>query len=332
MEIKKYKFLILGSSVLSIVNIAWIYLYSLTGISFEDSFDFNVIFRFLKPELIILLFITGLFIALAAFFLVFFTDYLEKKERIIMAFLGSFLPMLVCIPFYKNISVFLFITAFYLIGCMLTVLGGKKEITGIAPKLSTGYHSSKKIISFMAIGGLLSGIIFTYINLPAYKEKTEDSMVSLMGKMGLENIMGGIDLSGMISKDFVRSIITKDYVKNMLVQQYGEHFNNLSKEQQDALIDQAYNTAVDQAYEATRQQAAQKIPANISSEEMKPVIKNIIETMPLTKTMFSFLPIMTGLINSALILFFGQVCVTPFSIVLGLALPKKKEITPPKKK
>ncbi|NYZ79652.1 hypothetical protein H0N95_00180, partial [Candidatus Micrarchaeota archaeon] len=117
--------------------------------------------------------------------------------------------------------------------------------------------------------------------------------------------------------------------------QLGDYFNNMSDAQKEITINKTYEEYVAYFSQSMNSQANSSSLGNIQSKLSAGVLAQAIETVPMIKAFFDFLPIFVGLSIFTTLLLFGEVLVVPMTALLSLALPteeldneKIKDFTP----
>ena len=166
-------FLLAGSAL------AFLYFFSKTGISFDYSFDLSKTQDLMNIEIIKNLAISVFFISLSIFFINYFAKGIVKKERA----LTTTLSILIAAGFFHYFHGLTEISAtmlfFYWLGFMFISLKTHKKPKNAWEKIGIGWAHSKNIILALAIGGLVTGMYFTNLNLNEYQNIVKESIVTV---------------------------------------------------------------------------------------------------------------------------------------------------------
>jgi len=332
MMVKNWTTLILGAVIFAMLNIGWVYVFTLSSIKFEYVFDPSALLTLVRDSgltTLVILLIMGLMMALAILTARAFSSRLTKDETIIMVFVGAALPIAVCFSLFANTLVFSVIMLFYLLGCLFFIKASEKD-ERLLSKMSAEYNVSKKIMAVVAAGSLVASFLFVYAHPAETQEKFKDSLIKIQTVM---------NVSGMITKDDIRqmvlaggtTLLSKDQIKEQLINQTAI-LTGATPEQvmaDQALMD-TINAKTDETYDYQQQQIDSTIDATYarltssSSELTSPILERMFENPPL-KYLFDFLPILISIMVASMVSLFGAVWVSPLSALLGMFAPAGQE-------
>lgn len=343
MEIKNINMLVLGIVFFSIVNIIWVYLFTWTGIKFDDVFDPKIVFRFTgegASGLIFLLLAIGFLMALSISLVRLFSQYLNQMEKNIMVVSGVTIAILTCLSSYTNLLVFVIIMLFYMIGCLLLAKVGESK--GLFSKLSSSFNASKKVVTILTIGSLVASFLFIAMNPTESQSKFKESMLSFQSS---------INIGSLITKDDVRNLVanqlqTKDQIRDLLIngsvtQIAADRGISEDDVRNDAtlmaLIESQVDSRVDSVYQAqydsldkTIDQTYAKM-SNSSSALMRPIMEKMFAKPPFSY-LFDFMPVLIAVLVASMVSLFGAVWIAPMAAVIGAFLPDRPNspVEPPK--
>lgn len=333
MEIKNINMLVLGIVFFSIVNIIWVYLFTWTGIKFDDVFDPRIVFRFTgegASGLIFLLLAMGFLMALAISLVRLFSQYLNQTEKNIMVIAGVSIAILTCLSSYTNLVVFLIIMLFYMIGCLF--LAKADESKGFLSKLSSGFKASKKVVTILTIGSLVASFLFIAMNPAESQSKFKEAMLSFQSS---------INIGSLITKDDVREMVigsgqllTKDQMRQTILA--GANVTEEQVAANPALADYV-SEQVDKAYALQYDQLDKTIDstyarlANSSSAMTRPIMEKMFQKPPFSY-LFDFMPVLIAVLVASMVSLFGAVWIAPMAAVIGAFLPDRPQspVEPPK--
>lgn len=183
-EIKK---IAISTIIFSILTSLFFYFYVRTGISFEAGFDVSKSMGIVNLRSVTNLAISAVFFSATLFSIIFFSRENTKKERAIIAIVGTLIAILVSLRYFTDPSIFIFMSFFYMLAFALISLKTHVKPKGVFQKLNIGWGSAKNIIFILAIGGFITGLTFTYSNLEEYQDLVKTSIIemSLKGSEGL---------------------------------------------------------------------------------------------------------------------------------------------------
>lgn len=313
---------LLGCGLLfTLFSIFWVYLFSQTGIGFTDTLNPGFIFELLKAETVLFLILIAFVLAVSIFILVYFSRYLEKEIMAGIVVGGSILTIIAGTFWFTNIMVFSFIMVFYMIGCLFLVRTVPEIEETKFSKIKIGWKSSRKILFSMGLGGFLAGLIFVYVDLTEYQQNVKDSLLNATQ----------MNLAGVITRDDVENIViqqelTRDEIRSLIQDQFSglSWFNDLLPSQQTMLVEEATDQTYNYQIENRDSNVDRLYNIMISKlESGEPLMgTEILDRIPIMKTMLNLLPVFSGLIIMSGILFFSQILVSPFSALLALLLKK----------
>jgi hypothetical protein len=314
MEMKNPKAMAIGLAAFSVVNIIWLYLYTLVGIKFSDAMDPKILFKFAGPNgpmMILLLLGVGFLIALSIFLVRLFSRDLSTIERLVMIAAGVAISIGVGSVLYSNLIVFVIMMAFFMLGCMM--IAEPESVSGFFSKLGAGNGATKRVMLMLTIGSLVASLIFVSMNTDDAKIKTKDAISSLMSNLNFSSMLSNIVPGGVMSQDQIRE---------MLINQT---MNNLGFTRDQVLNDPTLMTSIDGNASQIYQSQAQQIGRlTNTSGTMQPIIENLLDNPPFSY-FFDFLPIIIAVAVASVVSLFGAVWVSPMGALLGLAMPARPE-------
>ncbi len=333
MEIKNINMLVLGVVFFSIVNIIWVYLFTWTGIRFDDVFDPKIVFRFTgegASGLIFLLLAIGFLMALSISLVRLFSQYLNQMEKNIMVVAGVTIAILTCLSSYTNLVVFVIIMLFYMLGCLLLAKTGESK--GLFSKLSSSFNASKKVVTILTIGSLVASFLFIAMNPAESQSKFKESMLSFQSS---------INIGSLITKDDVRNMVigsgqllTKDQIRQTILSGA-----NVTEEQLAAnpVLAAYVSEQVDKAYALQYDQLDKTIDStyarlvNSSSSMTRPIMEKMFAKPPFSY-LFDFMPILIAVLVASMVSLFGAIWIAPMAAVIGALLPDRPNspVAPPK--
>ena len=317
------KMLSIGTAAFTVLNILWVYLYSLVGLNFTQIYN-PVFFLDLAKDLswVPVLLLTGAVLAAAIFVARLFASYLAKNERLLMVAIGGVIPLAIGLAIYSNLIVFSVTMVFYILGCVLAIGLPETELKGALSKMGSGYSVSKTVINLVAIGSLVASLIFFYSNL-------EDSQTKF--KEGIVGIQSQLNIGSFISKDDVKQMvggsITDDQLRQQAATQIG---NSIGKTADEVLADPTYTSLIETAVANAKSSIDQTVDdsyskmVNSSSNVVGPLLESMLSKPPL-KYLIDFMPLLSAIIIASLVSSFGMVWVGPINAVLGVSIPNKQE-------
>ena len=332
MMVKNWTTLILGAVIFAMLNIGWVYVFTLSSIKFEYAFDPSALLTLVRDSgltTLVILLIMGLMMALAILTARAFSSRLTKDETIIMVFVGAALPIAVCFSLFENTLVFSIIMLFYLLGCAFVIREPEKE-EGLLSKMGAEYDVSKRIMTLVALGSLVASLIFVYSHPTETQDKFKDSLIKVQTVMNISSLITKDDIRQMVLAGGT-PLLSKDQIREQLVNQTAI-LTGLTTEQvmaDPALMD-TINAKTDQVDAYQEQQMENTIDAtyarlaNSSSEMTSPILERMFEKPPL-KYLFDFLPILISIMVASMVSLFGMVWVSPLSAFLGMFAPSGQE-------
>jgi len=335
-----------------------------TGIGFSTIFDWEGAIKLVSVNTAVLIVIMALVMALSIYFILFFSQLIEKKEVIIPIILSSLVIMVVFVNSFSNKVAFLLISAFSMLGLIWIADTQEKKPNCYMDKIRIALAAAGKMTKALAVGGLVTALLITYSNAAYYQDLTKQSIVSfttstvdsmnmssIIQNMNFTKVLGSIDITEIMTQEqmdkIVRESVTRDQIEQMIIQQLGEStYDSMTQAQKDELIESTYNATITQMmkqFNTTEMQTAyNSMTAGIASgiqtsllesEQFKAqqremsltLIEQMIDQMPLMKKMFELLPIIIALTVMTAMSMFGQFLVTPMTAVVSLTLPREKK-------
>ena len=320
---------------------------------------FDKTIELINQKTILMLLGSGIFLALGITTVTAAKIKTEMKKRTIAVSIGIIIAALVALQWYSNKQAFMIMVLFQIIGFAFASVTKRELFTNLTAKMKSGYSDSKKVMYLLSLGGLITGIIVTANNQSYYEDLAKQSLADLTVQaaesMNLSQIIQNIDFSSMINSQLtneqVRQIaeqsITKEQIREILEQNLGSSFTALPAEQQQMLIDQTYeqyvsmisnalnSQEVQESINAFAKQAAQQMVNQNALQQIqenftKQTLDQLSENMPAVKRVFSLLPVISGLLASAIIMIFAVPVMFMASVFTAVMPNEKRKIKEPK--
>lgn len=313
------KSLALMTALMTASNLGFLYCYRAIGISLADSVNLTAIMQLATPGTLVSVISASFFVSLSVFLILLFSAKLEKRERIVASMLSCLLPIPVMIWSYANQDAFLLMTMFYMGGLVVTAASTIKRNEGALDKIKSGWSAGKKVVYALAIGGMITGALFAVAYKSDYDNAAKQSIIAMA-----TTSLGGMNFSGGAMSDIVRSSITRADVEELLSTQLGDYFNNMTDAQKDAVIDETYEQYIAYFSQSMNSQANSSALGNLQSKLSEGVLTQAIESVPIIKAFFDYLPLFVGFTILTTVLIFGEMLIVPMTSLLALALPTQK--------
>ncbi len=355
------------TAVLTVLTTAWMRAYSKTGISFENAFQATQAMNLITKNTVQWLGITAVIISAVVITVLYFKKTMIRNEIAVSIIISTIINIWVSAAWVEKTTIFTVMMFFYALGLLWMASSAIPQHEKALQKMKTGWASAKKLFTLLALGGLITGVVFTYANQQYYEDKTIESIAEfasmqasemnysqIISSMNIAGLIGSISAEDMLSKEdfeqIARNSISKDQVRAMLEEQYGSYFTSLSEEEQQQMIDSTYNSLVDyfannydpQTLQAIIDSMSEQISENIqtqlaessafqdiSSKLTKDAMTQLLKEQPMFSKLMKLLPIFTGMIISGIILTFGLVVKT-ITAILALLLPTEELLNPKK--
>jgi hypothetical protein len=319
----RVKIMLIGIVAFSIFTAAGVYAFSLTEIGFVDAFNLNIFQKFFTGNTIFYLIIMGAFFAADAAVIAWLTNRLGGWDSAIVVIIGMGIALLFGVganlfSTLYNFTIFMF---FLLLGSVYAA-HSNWDISGKGmSRAKTVYSVSKKVMTIMAVGGLVGGVMITYLDAPFYQG---------MVKSGIVTVASGVNIGSLITEENVRELVISQELSRAELEEFYMGFcsddsacSTLPLSAQETFVQQSTDTAL-QAQTDNRDKNVDNFYTVLQKRNtaLPDFTANIIENFPLTKAMLDILPLLTGLILYSAISVFGRIVVGPFAALFGLFVKK----------
>lgn len=319
--------MLLSIGIITLLTISWIYVYSLTGISFDLLFQLGEITELMKVQTLIFLVISGALLATTLML----TQYFSQKQRhtnsILAIAISTSIAIAALAPILKNPPVFVSMMMFYLSGLILIAyLPMPEKKKGILNILSSGWETTKKVVYFLGLGGFIITMLMTFATLEQRQEQIQDSVVEItqaqIRGMDLEGMVGegigpGLDAE-LTKEEFEEQLI--EGIKTMGMPMNYSRWQELDEEQQENIINQSY-----QNYQEEMEEGLLTMPDEQLEEQVEETVAEMFVEIPAFRIMLDLLPILTAAIASSMIVLYGTILVPPFFILGTYLIPEHEE-------
>jgi hypothetical protein len=215
---------------------------------------------------------------------------------------------------------FLLMMMFYMAGMVVIAATAPPDSSGLLGKIKTGWEFSKKIVYALAIGGLVTGTLFAFSYKSEYEDAAKQSIITMA-----TSSLGGMNLSSSAMEDIIKSSVTRGDVEDILEAQLGDYFNSMPDEQREAVINETYEQYIVYLSQSMGSQMNSSALGSLQSKLSANVLTQVIESVPMIKAFFDYLPLLVGFTIFTTILIFGEILVVPMTALLSLMIPSKKQ-------
>ncbi len=324
------------------LSMLWIYLYSMTGISFDHAFNLVSLIELINLKTTLILLATGLVLAKAIIVLNYFRTKLSKEEILLSCLVGSITPLIALYPLFTDKSAFLIMMMFYLTGTTLLIHfpSSKERKKSRLKALKVGWDNSKKLIYLLAIGAFFTGTFLTFLTLEERQEQFKTGIIDAtqlqVAQMNLTRMLedeeGGLELN--LSREwyeeniFIPEILPE--YNRSLMELYGVTWEDLPPETQEQVFNETYETFKESYGDGGLMENLQSTLGESMQEEIQERVsetmgEQLFEEIPMFKAMLDFLPIIIGLAISSFVVMYGLLFVLPFCAVINSALPRPEK-------